>query len=502
MRGEWSLPWRKDETARGISTYVDACVGAIAARSAGTLSFQALGYSPSAMADDAGARAGRGPDTRARAHSRRRARRRLVPADAEDVAQETLLLLSTKYAHVAAAEELVALAARIAALQALRRIWRKAKRRRALGETPRHRRPRTAPQTLSSAAESDAPDPEAIARDRQRLSMLVEAVAKLEGKCREILRRKLQGASFVEIASELGRPVNTVYSWDLSLPQAPQGAARRPLAVRVRADGGRTMTRDPKHLLRGLRDRLARRGRAARAAARGARRPVALRRARRGGGAARAAAGPGRAAGAAGRARAADSVGAPARVVREAGDAPRPRGRRRRSCSRRSWATGCSSLRGGPLSRTPTAAARPVGASLSPQHVAALLQQPQREAVPAGIEIADRPDAVFRPGEPLHLRISLRAPARVALLHEPPDGAGDAGVARARAAARPRSSAELGRAGDPAGVSRGAAHAGDASTAAGRRAPSISTSARSMRARFRGRPSDSTLVDLRYQVNK
>ncbi len=85
---------------------------------------------------------------------------------------------------------------------------------------------------------------------------------------------------------------------------------------------------------------------------------------------------------------------------------------------------GVLSLRGGPLSRTPDAAARPVGASLSPQHVEALLQQPQREAVPAGIEIADRPDAVFAPGEPLHLRISLRAPARVALLHEPPDGAG------------------------------------------------------------------------------
>jgi DNA-directed RNA polymerase specialized sigma24 family protein len=44
--------------------------------------------------------------------------------------------------------------------------------------------------------------------------MFVEAAGRLEGRCRQLLRRKLEGASFVEIAAELGRPVNTVYSWD------------------------------------------------------------------------------------------------------------------------------------------------------------------------------------------------------------------------------------------------------------------------------------------------
>ncbi len=70
------------------------------------------------------------------------------------------------------------------------------------------------------------------------------------------------------------------------------------------------------------------------------------------------------------------------------------------------------------------AAARPVGTPLSPQHVAWLLQLPERQAVPAGIENTGRPDAVLGPGEPLHLRLSFRAPARVALLEEPMGGAG------------------------------------------------------------------------------
>jgi hypothetical protein len=77
-----------------------------------------------------------------------------------------------------------------------------------------------------------------------------------------------------------------------------------------------------------------------------------------------------------------------------------------------------------PALRTASPAARPVGAPLSPQQVAALLAAPAREAVPAGIEIADRPDAAFAPGESVHLRVSLRAPARVALLHEPAGGPG------------------------------------------------------------------------------
>jgi hypothetical protein len=65
-----------------------------------------------------------------------------------------------------------------------------------------------------------------------------------------------------------------------------------------------------------------------------------------------------------------------------------------------------------------------MGASLSPQHVTWLLGLPEQQVVPAGIEIAAPPDSVFEPGDPLLLRVSLRAPARVALLEEPAGGPG------------------------------------------------------------------------------
>jgi len=139
------------------------------------------------------------------------ARRRLSPADAEDLTQEVMLLLATKYAHVSAPEELVALGVRSAALKAMAH-WRKLARRRVLGEielpagdldaSPADRTP------------DDAPDAEAGAIARQRLALFIQAADQLDGRCREILRRKLEGASYVEIAAELGRPVNTVYSWD------------------------------------------------------------------------------------------------------------------------------------------------------------------------------------------------------------------------------------------------------------------------------------------------
>lgn len=131
------------------------------------------------------------------------ARRRLSPADAEDLTQETLLLLATKYAHVGDASELVALG--IGILRKKRAdLWRKAARRR---ET-------SAEGTEGRVLADGGPSPDELARDRERLRLFAEAAARLDGRCRQILRRKLEGISFVEIASELGRPVNTVYSWD------------------------------------------------------------------------------------------------------------------------------------------------------------------------------------------------------------------------------------------------------------------------------------------------
>ena len=67
-------------------------------------------------------------------------------------------------------------------------------------------------------------------------------------------------------------------------------------------------------------------------------------------------------------------------------------------------------------------AARPTGATLSPAHVEALLGLPEKQTVPAGIEIEGRADAPVAAGEMLPVRISLRAPARVVLLLAPASG--------------------------------------------------------------------------------
>jgi hypothetical protein len=57
--------------------------------------------------------------------------------------------------------------------------------------------------------------------------------------------------------------------------------------------------------------------------------------------------------------------------------------------------------------------ARPTGSTLHMDQVKALAELPEKQVVPAGIEIQGRADARFAPGEMVPLRISLRAPARV-----------------------------------------------------------------------------------------
>jgi RNA polymerase sigma factor (sigma-70 family) len=185
---------------------------ALAASSVRTSWFRALGYSPGAMADEATVLDRDAALAQVRARILGLARARLSPADAEDLTQEALALLATKYAHITDAGELVAIGARIVAFKRTA-LWRKKARRQAKGETPVASLEGGDADPLENV-EGEAPDPERVACARQRLSLLIEAAARLDGRCREILRRKLQGASFVEIAAELGRPVNTVYSWD------------------------------------------------------------------------------------------------------------------------------------------------------------------------------------------------------------------------------------------------------------------------------------------------
>jgi RNA polymerase sigma factor (sigma-70 family) len=172
-----------------------------------------LGYSPARMAADDPPLARDVALERVRARLLGAARRHLSPADAEDLTQDAMALLAAKYAHVSAPEELVALGVRILRFKRAA-LWRKASRRRAAGAALLPPPEEGAVDPVENVRDEDRPDPERVARDRERLRMLARAAARLDGRCREMLRRKLEGASFVEIAQSLGRPVNTVYSWD------------------------------------------------------------------------------------------------------------------------------------------------------------------------------------------------------------------------------------------------------------------------------------------------
>jgi RNA polymerase sigma-70 factor (ECF subfamily) len=49
----------------------------------------------------------------------------------------------------------------------------------------------------------------------EMLERLSQALAQLQGRCRELFRLKLQGRSFPEIQEVLGaRSINTIYTWD------------------------------------------------------------------------------------------------------------------------------------------------------------------------------------------------------------------------------------------------------------------------------------------------
>lgn len=174
--------------------------------------WRGVGYSPTRMVSTEARLTRDAALEKVRARILSAARRDLSPADADDLTQEALLLLTTKYAHVEAPEELVALGVKILRFKRTA-LWRKRKRRREAGDVSPPAPAEDGTDPLDNVGDG-APDPEARAQDRQRGRLLAEAAAQLPGRCRELLRRKLDGESFVEIAARLGRPVNTVYSWD------------------------------------------------------------------------------------------------------------------------------------------------------------------------------------------------------------------------------------------------------------------------------------------------
>lgn len=119
---------------------------------------------------------------------------------AEDLAQDTLMLLNQKYAHLNSRDDLVPVAVRIMQfkIRTLRRGGRP-------GDVP--------PEDVQLP--DPAPDPETSARYQQLRKSLMEAIEKLGGRCREIFQLKLLGYNFIEIKDRMGaNSIDTIYVWD------------------------------------------------------------------------------------------------------------------------------------------------------------------------------------------------------------------------------------------------------------------------------------------------
>ena len=123
---------------------------------------------------------------------------------AEDLAQEVLMLLHEKYAHLDRPEDLLPLSLQIVRFKIMS-LRRKAVRR---GEY-----------TQVSITDIPLPDLDANPADalerKEMLDRLTAAISQLGDRCRELIRLKLQGKTFPEIQKIMGvAAINTIYTWD------------------------------------------------------------------------------------------------------------------------------------------------------------------------------------------------------------------------------------------------------------------------------------------------
>jgi RNA polymerase sigma-70 factor (ECF subfamily) len=123
---------------------------------------------------------------------------------AEDLAQEVLMLLHEKYAHLDRPEDLLPLSLQIARFKMMA-LRRKAVRR---GEY-----------TQISITDIQLPDldqnPAEYVERKEMLERLTHAMSQLGDRCRELMRLKLQGKTFPEIQKFMGAAaINTIYTWD------------------------------------------------------------------------------------------------------------------------------------------------------------------------------------------------------------------------------------------------------------------------------------------------
>jgi len=123
---------------------------------------------------------------------------------AEDLTQDTLLLLEEKYPLLDRPEDLLPLSLRIMRFKIVSHR-RKAARR---GEY-----------TQVSVTDIVLPDldanPADLLEQKEMLERLTAAVSRLGDRCRQLIRLKLRGKTFPEIQKIMGASaLNTVYTWD------------------------------------------------------------------------------------------------------------------------------------------------------------------------------------------------------------------------------------------------------------------------------------------------
>ncbi|HSS29789.1 MAG TPA: sigma-70 family RNA polymerase sigma factor [Nitrospiraceae bacterium] len=130
---------------------------------------------------------------------------RVSRAQAEDLAQEVLVVLHEKYAHVTELTELVPLAFQVLRFKMLD-AHRKSLRR---GEYNQ--------ESVDDLPLADPGDDPATQLDqKQRVDRLLAVMAQLGGRCRELFKWKLEGKSFPEIQKIMSQTsINTIYTWDL-----------------------------------------------------------------------------------------------------------------------------------------------------------------------------------------------------------------------------------------------------------------------------------------------
>ena len=130
---------------------------------------------------------------------------RVSKAQAEGPAQEVLVILYEKYAHVTELSELVPLAFQVLRFKMLD-AHRKSLRR---GEYNQ--------ESVDDHPLTDLGDDPATQLDqRQRVERLLAAIGQLGERCRELFKWKLEGKSFPEIQKLMNQTsINTVYTWDL-----------------------------------------------------------------------------------------------------------------------------------------------------------------------------------------------------------------------------------------------------------------------------------------------